>query len=155
MKPSVIAGSLLSGLVLVASSMQAQQVSADVVIRSGPVAGHVVVGDGYSSYRRPPIVYRRPPVRRVVVVERYVPRVVVVERVHRHRHARHWKRHGFRPVTLYYVHGRYYDRWADYGRDVREVVVYERDGRYYDDCGDDHRHHGDRDRDHRYDDWDG
>jgi hypothetical protein len=149
MKPSVIAGSLLSGLVLVASSMQAQQVSADVVIRSGPVAGHVVVGDGYSTYHRPPvIVYRRPPVRRVVVVERYGPRVIAVERVHRHRHARHWRRHGFRPVTLYYVDGRYYDRWAGYRRDVREVVVYERDGRYYHDCGD-QRHD-----DHRYRDWD-
>jgi hypothetical protein len=150
MKPSVIAGSLLSGLVLVVSSLPAQQVSADVVIRSGPVAGHVIVGDGgYSTYHRTPAVYRRPPVRRVVVVERYAPRVVVVERVHRHRHPRHWKRHGFRPVTLYYVNGRYYDRWAGYGRGVREVLVYERDDRFYHDCGDDDHRHGDR-----YHDWD-
>ncbi len=142
MKASVIAGSLLSGLVLVASPLQGQQVSADVVIRSGPVAGHVVVGDGYSTYRRPPVVvYRRPPVRRVVVVERHAPQILVVERVHRHKSARHWKRHGFRPVTLYYVDGRYYDRWAGHGRQVREVVVYERGGQYYHECDDDHRPH--------------
>jgi hypothetical protein len=166
MKASVVAGALLSGLVLIASSLQAQQVSADVVIRSGPVAGRVVVGDGYSTYRRPPVVvYERPVARRVVVVERYGPRVVVVERVHRNKHARHWKRHGFRPVTLYYVDGRYYDRRVGYARGAREVIVYERDGRYYEDCGHDVRHHDDRDRDHRgydhrdhddrHDDWDG
>ena len=135
MKASVIAGSLLSGLVLIASSMQAQQVSAGVVIRGGPVAGHVVVGNGYSTYRRPPA-------RRVVVVERYAPRVVVVERVHRHGHLRHWKRHGFRPVTLYYLDGRYYDRRVGDTRGAREIIVYERDGRFYED-------------DHRYHDWDG
>jgi hypothetical protein len=156
MKASVVAGSLLSGLVLIASSLQAQQVSADVVIRSGPVAGHVAVGEGYSTYRRPPVVvYHRPAARRVVVVERYAPRVVVVERVHRHRHAGHWKRHGFRPVTLYYVDGRYYDRRIGHVRGAREVIVYERNGRFYDDCGHEGRHHDDRrDHDDRYDDWD-
>jgi hypothetical protein len=117
MKARVVAGSLLSGLVLMASSLPAQQVSADVVIRSGPVAGRVVVGDGYSTYRRPPVVvYQRPVARRVVVVEHYGPRVVAVERVHRHKHARHWKRHGFRPVTLYYIDGRYFDRRVGYTR---------------------------------------
>lgn len=128
MKASVVAGSLLSGLVVIVSPMQAQRVSADVVFRSGPIAGHVVVADGYSTYRRR-AVYRPAPAR-----------VVVVERVHRHRHPRHWKRHGFRPVTLYYVHGRYYDRWAGQGPGVREVIVYERDGRYYHECDDDRRH---------------
>lgn len=151
MKASMVAGSLLSGLVLIASPLQSQQVSADVVIRGGPVAGHVVVGDGYSTYHRPPVVYRRPPVRRVVVVERYAPRVVVVERMHRHGSARHWKRHGFRPVVLYYVDGRYYDRPIRRGRDAREVLVYERDGRFYHDCEADRYH----DRDHRHHDWDG
>lgn len=153
MKPSVIAGSLLSGLVLVASPMQAQQVSGNVLIRSGPVAGQVVLGEGYSTYQRPHVVYRRPPVRRVVVVERYAPRIVVVERVHRHAAERYWKRHGFRPVTLFYVDGRYYDRWAGNRRGVREVIVYERNGRYYDDCADDRRHRGDRSHDH-WPDWD-
>lgn len=149
MKASVVAGSLLSGALLIASPMQAQRVSADVLIRSGPVAGHVAVDHGYSTYRRPAE-------RRVVVVERYAPRVVVVERVHRHRQARHWNRHGFRPVTLYYVDGRYYDRRV---RRAREVVVYHRDGRYYEDCGREARHQDHRGDDHRshdqrYDRWD-
>jgi hypothetical protein len=153
MKASVVAGSLLSGLLLIAAPMQAQQVSADVVIRGGPVAGHVGVGNGYSTYRRPVE-------RRVVVVGRYAPRVVVVERVHRHQQARYWSRHGFRPVTLYYLNGRYYDRRV--GR-AREVVVYHRGGRYYEDCGrgarhadrgDDRRGHEHRDHDQRFDHWD-
>ncbi|HEX6104230.1 MAG TPA: hypothetical protein VFZ26_01520 [Gemmatimonadales bacterium] len=144
MRATVVAGALLSGLMLV-SSVQAQQVSANVVIRSGPVAGHVAVGEGYSTYHRPVVVYRRPPVRRVVVVERYAPRVVVVERVHRHRPARHWKRHGFRPVTLYYVDGRYYDRPVRGHRHLREVTVYEQGGHYYHDCEEDGGRHRDWD----------
>jgi hypothetical protein len=140
MKTSVIAGSLLSGLVLVAP-LQAQRVSADVVIRSGPVAGHVVVGDGYSTYRRRAVYHRE------------APRVIVIERVHRHRHAGYWKRHGFRPVTIYYTNGRYYDRWYGHPRGARRVAVYERGGRYYEVCERDHRHRDDREDD-RYDDWD-
>jgi hypothetical protein len=131
MKASVIAGAVLGGLIALVSPMQAQQVSADIVFRSGPVAGRVAVADdGYSTYRRRPA-YRPAP----------ASRVVVVERVHRHRHPRHWKRHGFRPVTLYYVNGRYHDRWVGHRHGVREVIVYERDGRYYHDCDDDRRHH--------------
>jgi len=61
------AGSLLAALSL-AAPLSAQRVSADVAVRSGPVAGRVVVGDGYSTYRRP-VVYRRVPAR-VIVVER-------------------------------------------------------------------------------------
>ena len=150
MKASVVAGSLLSGLVLVASSLEAQAVSANVVLRSGPVAGHVVVSDGYSTYLRAPVVvYRRPPVRRVVVVERHAPRVVIVERVHRHQPRRYWKRHGFRPVTLYYLDGRYYERLPGRAYGAREVTVYEREGRYYADC--DHERY-DRDHHHGWDD---
>jgi hypothetical protein len=118
------AWSLLAGLVLTAAPLQAQHVDARVIVRSRPVAGQVVIRDGYSTYRRP--VYRRPVVRRVVVVER----------VHRHRPAKHWSRRGYRPVTLYYWEGRYYDRRIDDGRGVRTVVVWERDGRYYRDCDD-------------------
>ena len=153
MKASVVAGSLLSGLVLVALPMQAQQVSADVVLHGGPVAGHVVVGDGYSTYHRPPIVYRRTPVRRVVVVERPARRLIVVESSHRRREASFWRRHGFRPVVLYYVDGRYYDRplWR-HGTYAREVIVYERDGRYYEDC--DHADSHGRGRGHREHHWD-
>jgi hypothetical protein len=129
MKTSIVAGSLLAALSLVAP-LHGQQVAAGVVVRSGPVAGHVVIGDGYSTYRRP------------VVYHRAAARVIVVERVNRrHQHARQWRRDGYRPVTLYYIDGRYYDRYVRGGRHVREVVVFERDGRFYRACDDD------RDRD--------
>ena len=135
MKASTIAGSLVAGLVLATSSVQAQSVAANVVVRSGPVSGHVILSNGYSTYRRDPVVvYRRPPERRVVVVQRYHPRVIVVERMRHHRHKGHWERHGYRPVSLYYVDGRYYERYDGYRPGVVRVVVYERDGHYYRDC---------------------
>ncbi|HEV8176952.1 MAG TPA: hypothetical protein VGP44_04620 [Gemmatimonadales bacterium] len=90
------------------------------MLRGGPVAGRVAVNEGYSSYRRP--------VRRVVV-ERHAPRMLQVERL-RLRHGKHWKRHEYREVIVYYTDGRYYDR-ADWGQRGREVVVCERDGRFY------------------------
>jgi hypothetical protein len=123
MRTSIVAGSLLAALSFVAP-LSAQRVSADVAIRGGPVAGRVVVGDGYSTYRRP-VVYRRVPAR-----------VIVVERVYirHHRALRHWQRHGFRPVVVYYRDGRYYDRDMRGGPPMREVVIYERDGRCYDVC---------------------
>jgi hypothetical protein len=121
MKTSTHAWSLVAGLALMATPLHAQHVSGEFVVRGGPVAGRVVVDDGYSSYRRP--------VRRVVV-ERHAPRVVRVERF-RYRHGRHWKRHGYREVVVYYIEGRYYDR-AGWGRPRgHAVVVYERDGRFY------------------------
>jgi hypothetical protein len=64
----------------------------------------------------------------------------VVERVHRHRTARDWKRHGFRPVTIFYANGHYYDRWQGHHRAAARIVVYERGGRYYQACDLDHRH---------------
>jgi hypothetical protein len=147
MNATVFAGSLLTGLMLTAR-LSAQQVAANVYVRGGPVSGHVIVDNGYSTYRRPPVVvYRNPEPRRVVVIERYAPRVIVVERFRHHRHARYWIRRGYRPVTLYYVNGRYYDRWYD-GRGVRQIVVYERGGRYYAACEDD-RDYDHRDYDHR------
>jgi hypothetical protein len=136
MKANVLAGSLLSGLVLT-TPLAAQQVAANVFVRSGSIAGHVVVESGYSTYRYPDA-------RRVVVVERRAPRVMVVERVRAHRHERYWLHDGYRPVTFFYVDGRYYDRWVG-GRGEREIVVYERNGRYVDPW-DGHRDH---DRDHR------
>ena len=137
MRTSIATGSLLSALLL-AQPARAQQVLADVVLQSGPVAGHVVVGNGYSTYGRQPVVYRRPPVRRVVVVEQ-APRVIVIERG-RYRGQAEWRRFGYRPVTLYYIDGRYFDRSFNRAG-VRAVVVYERGGRYY----------RERDRDDRYD----
>ena len=132
MKTSIVAGSLLVALSLVAPLNA--QVSADVALRSGPVAGRVVVGDGYSSYRRP-VVYRAVPAR-----------VIVVERVYvrHHRLAKHWRQRGFRPVVLYYRDGRYYDRRFQGGPVMRQVVVYERNGRFYQECDE-------RERDDRYD----
>jgi hypothetical protein len=123
MRTSIVAGSLFAALSLV-TPLSAQRVSADVAIRSGPVAGRVVVGDGYSTYRRR-VVYRPVPAR-----------VIVVERVYLRHHAalRHWQRHGFRPVVVYYRDGRYFDRYDRGGRPMREVVIYERGGRYYDVC---------------------
>ena len=131
MSTSATARSLLAGLVLTVAAvpLHAQRVEAGVVVHGGPVAGHVVIRDGYSTYQR---------TRRVIVVER--PHVVVVERVHRHRPARHWTRHGYRRATLYEVDGRYYDRWVRDRHGVRKVVVWERDGRYYHEECDHDRH---------------
>jgi hypothetical protein len=130
MRTSAVTWSLIAGLLSTAVPLHAQRVEARVLVRSGPVAGHVVVRDGYSTYRHPAA-------RRVVAVER--SRIIVVERVHRHRAAKHWTRRGYRPVTLYYWDGRYYDRWAGHRHGVRTIVVWERDGRYYHDCDDDGR----------------
>ena len=134
MKTNVLAQLLFAGLAIVATPLHAQDVSADIRVRGGPVAGRVVVGDQYSSYRRP---------ARRVVVQRYAPRVVRVERI-RHHHGKHWKRHGYRPVVVYYLDGRYYLSLDRRRPGVREVVVFERHGRYY-------RHD---DRVYRHGEWD-
>ena len=106
MKSTTLARSLLAGLAIIATPLHAQDVSGQVVVRGGLVAGRVVIGDQYSSYR---------PARRVMV-ERYAPRVIRVERL-RHHHGKHWKRGkhwqqhaGYRRTVVYYVDGRYYDR---------------------------------------------
>jgi hypothetical protein len=140
MKTSTLAGSFLASLALIAAPLNGQQVSANILVRSGPLAGHVIVGDEHSSYHSSAIVHRPRPARRIVLVKRYAPRVLVVERF-RHRHGRHWKRMGYRPIVVYYIDGRYYDRLDGRHPRVREVVVYERGGRYYrlDDRYDDRR----------------
>jgi hypothetical protein len=142
MRTSIATGSLLTALLL-AQPAQAQQILADVVLQSGPVAGHVVIGNAYSTYGRQPVVYRRPPVRRVVVVEQ-APRIIVVEGA-RYRGQGEWRRFGYRPVTLYYVDGRYFDR-SFHRAGLRQVVVYERGGRYFREFDQDDRY---RDRDKR------
>lgn len=121
MKTSTRAWSLVAGLALMTAPLHAQRVSADVAVRGGPVAGRVTVDRGYSSYR--------PPVRRVVV-RRHAPRVVRVEHF-RHGRGKHWKRHGYREVVVYYIDGRYYDQAGWDHQRGHEVVVYERDGRFY------------------------
>jgi hypothetical protein len=161
MKTSMAVGAAALALAMVASPAPAQIVQAGVVIRSGPVRGHVVVGEP---------VYYREPARRVVVVERYQPRVIVVERrdVRRYPHG-WWRRHGYAVTRVYYDDrdNCYYDRWVSNRRGLREVTVYVRDGRYYRVDRDDDRDSGyyrrDRDDDRdsgnyrrRYDrrDWD-
>jgi len=123
MKAHVVVGGIAFGMLLAAGPASAQVVQAGVVIRTGPVAGHVVVGE-------PAVVYPRP--RRVLVVEHYAAPVILVQRIYAPRgHASGWwRRYGYRPVVVYYDGGRYYNRWFD-GRPLRRVQVYERGGRYY------------------------
>lgn len=140
MKTVILAGSVLASLALIAAPLDAQEVSGEVVVRHGPVTGRVGVGNEYSSYG--------PAYRRVVVVERHAPRVLVVKRM-RHGHWKNWRRNGYRQVVVYYIDGRYYDRYYADRRGVRRVVVYERGGRFYRaHSGRGHGHHwgrGDRD----------
>jgi hypothetical protein len=134
MKSSIFAGSLLASLALIAAPLQSQTVSAEVVIRTGSPAGY--------------------PEARRVLVQRHAPRVIMIERMERAHHGRHWRRHGYRQVVVYYVGGRYYDQHPRRRSRVQEIIVYERGGRYY--RMDHHRpyraydRHGDRDR-HRTD----
>jgi hypothetical protein len=128
MKASLFAASVGLGL-LTAAPMQAQRVSAEIVIGSGPVAGHVIIGGPRYYYR--PTYFHRYPVRRVFI-ERRIPRVIVVERFHRGRgyYRHHGYRDHYRPVRAYYDNDRslYYD---DNRSGLREVTLYEQDGRYY------------------------
>jgi hypothetical protein len=121
MKTSILAWSLVAGLAFMAPPLHAQHASAKVVVRGGPVAGRVLIDDGYSSYRRP---------ARRVIVGLYAPRAVRVERF-RHRHGKHWRRKGYREMVVYYIDGRYYDRTGWGHPRALQVVVYQRDGRYY------------------------
>ncbi len=124
MKTAIVMGGIALALTL-HSPAAAQMVEAGVVIRSGPVAGHVVITDREPRYHYPE--------RRVVVVERYAPQVIVVEHGRAHRGRGWWKKHGYRPVVVYYDvrRGRFYDRRDRDRRGIREVVVYEGNGRYY------------------------
>jgi hypothetical protein len=121
MKTGMLAWSLVASASLIVSPLQGQDVSAEVMLRGGPVSGRVRVGDEYSTYRRP---------ARRAVVERYPSRVIRVERF-RHGHGKHWRRKGYREVVVYYFDGRYYDRMDWRRHRVHRIVVYERDGRYY------------------------
>lgn len=149
MRITLFAAALGLGL-LSAPQAQAQRVSADILIGGGPVAGRLFIGDPYPAYRD--VYVHRRPVRRVVV-QRYAPRIIVVERFdHRGRRAK-YHRQSFRRVHAYYDgRSRYYDR---YQPGLREVTVYEQNGRYYRDdddrnrAYDDDRH--DRSRDDRGD----
>jgi hypothetical protein len=145
MKAHVVVGGLAFGILLAAAPASAQVVQAGVAIRSGPVTGHVIVGE-------PAVVYPSP--WRVVVVERYAPPIVVVERIHAPRGYAYgwWRRYGYRPVAVYYGGGRYYQHWFD-GRPLRRVEVYERNGRYYR-WADNRDHYRDRTREYERRSWD-
>ncbi len=134
-------GILLVGAVALsaglASPAQAQRVAADIQIGTGPVQARVVVRPDRSRHGHDHVVVRRHP-RRVVVVERHAPRVIVVERLpyRRYRSERWLRRHGYRPVLVYFDDHRYFDRpYADRDRGrharLREVILWERDGRHY------------------------
>jgi hypothetical protein len=118
---------LMLGLAAVPARAQTA-VQGGVVVRSGPVTGHVEVGSP------PPAVVYREPAREVIVVERsHVP--------HGNAHG-WWKKHGYREVTVYYDGSRYYGRRLE-RPGVRAVIVYERGGKYYlgDAVAEEHRHH--------------
>jgi hypothetical protein len=125
MKASIVVGGMALGLSLAARPAPAQMVEAGVVIHSGPVVGHVVVGEP------PPVVVYREPVRRVVVVDRYAPRVIAVETPRWPRARAYGWRYRFRPIVVYYDGARYYDRWFAGRPGLRRIEVYQRDGRYY------------------------
>ena len=99
-----------AGTIALLPARSEAQVSGAVVIGGGPVRGVVTVGAP-------------------VVVERHVyPRVVVVERWHKHKHF-HKHKHYVRRVVYYDRRAHvYYDR---YRPGLIEVETYYRDGRYY------------------------
>ena len=133
---------LLGSSLAAPTSLQAQRVSAEVFISTGPVEGRVIIGG--SSYRPsyhpsgilypvPVVFVPRPYPRPAVVVVRFAPRVIVVERCHRRYGSVYWRHHGYRRITVYYDrrHNRYFDRRDGRIYGLREVAVYERRGRYF------------------------
>jgi hypothetical protein len=117
MKALSVLGLLSATVVLTGAPLHAQSVDAGVVVRSGPVTGHVEVTS------RPETVVREEPVRQVIVVE--------------HMHVPHgkangwWKKQGYREVTVYSDGNAYYARRFEGPSRLHETVVYQRDGHYY------------------------
>ena len=135
MRHLISMGALVALFVAAPATAAGQRVTADVVLRSGPVRGHVVIGDR-------PHVYRYDLDRRFVV-DRHPVRAIRVARLHvpRGQARGWWKRHGYRPVTLYVYAGGFYDRAAfnrlhRRGLTFRRVVVWERRGRFFHDVPD-------------------
>lgn len=128
----------LALLLTVPGALAAQRVSADIIIGHGPIAGRVILGDPYPYHSRT-IVEVRPHHG-----YRTVYREVVV--MHRWRGHDWYRRHGYRPVRVWYDadYQRYYERHDRNHPGLRAVVVYERGGRYYRD-----ERHDDRGRDGR------
>jgi hypothetical protein len=104
---------------LAPAALRAQTtVEGGVVVRSGPVAAHVEVGNP-----PPPVVVYHEPVREMIVVER----------IHEPEGNAYgwWKKHGYREVVVYYDGDGYYDHWFERRGGLRRLVIYERAGRYY------------------------
>jgi hypothetical protein len=145
-------GALAALLMAAPGTAEGQRVSADVVVRSGPVRGRVVIGDRPYAYRYD--------LDRRWNGRRYAPRHLRVHliRVPRGRAHGWWKRHGYRPVTVYYRAGRFYDRHDHRylkrrGLRFQRVVVWERRGRLYRPAFNGRRadrHRDDRDRGNRF-----
>src|SRR6476469_7703033 len=107
MRSALVVGSAAFALLVTASSTSAE--------------AQTVIISNRSAYQ--PVAYAAP--ARRVVAERAWPRVIVVARIdlgNRGRgrgHAygrmddRGWRANGYSPVTVYYMDGRYYDRWDD------------------------------------------
>src|SRR6266850_3184752 len=95
MTPRNMIAPIALGLVLSAAPARAQHVSAGIQILDGPIAASIAIGQPY--YAQPVVVYPR---RRIVVVERYAPRILVVERLHRGNG--YWRHNRFQRVYAYY-----------------------------------------------------
>ncbi len=117
----------LALLLVLPGTLAAQRVTADISIGHGPVSGRVILGDHY-HYSPHTLLEVRPRYR-----HRPVYHEVVV--VHRPRGQGWYRRHGYRPVRIWYDydHRRYYDGHDRNQQGLRAVVVYERSGRYYSD----------------------
>lgn len=136
--------SALLATAVVSLPLAAQDVTADIAVRSGPVDARVHIDDGYSSYRHPVVVHRPGPV--VIVYREYVPRG---------RSIKWYRKHGYRPVRVYWYRGAYYYRpWRP---GMYEVIIFERGGRHFwlDERDDWHRYRGRYDRDYGWDGYDG
>lgn len=143
-----------AGLALSTTPAEAQ-VSGAVVINSGPVRGRIAVGEPVFAPRT--VVIYQPVRGRRVAVARYAPQVVVVERGHGRdgRPGRWYRRHGYRPVTLYFANGQYFApvyaaRGYRADRQFIPVVVWERDGRFFVPSGEAPDRYGYTSRDDRY-----
>jgi len=133
---AVLLGSVLVFTSLISSTPAVAQVSGAIVIDGGPVRGEIAVGEPVFAPR--PVIIYQPVYGRRMEVARYAPQVVFVERSHgRYGKPGEWyRRHGYRPVTLYYSEGRYFsliyaDRRYRWGGAFRPVTAWERGGRFY------------------------
>jgi hypothetical protein len=135
----------------------AAQVSGEIALGGYPIGGWIRFGE---RPRYVEVVPYRPRGGRIVIVERQAPRMVVLERWHRHKHDRHCRHDGLHRRIIYYDRygDRYYDRYRP-GLIRVEVIIH--DGRYFwydrDDRYDRDRYRGDRwysdgERDDRWDD---